>query len=413
MENINQPNFLSEDVIKEAAEKYKTPLYIFNNDFLIKHMNELKDRLGGRAKVCYAMKANPFLVDMLRHEVPYFEVCSPGELKICKRLEIEADNIVLSGVFKEENDMEFAMNTYGITTFTIESYEQFKVLRELSGKYSININVLIRITSGNQFGVDMDMLYRILNEIKESEYIHVEGLQKYSGTQKRKPEIIEDEVEELFDIADNIEKDFECDIRKIEYGPGLFVPYFLNDMDICGELLDSLCNVLDKFNSDHANKKREIILEMGRYVAAKCGCYVSRIVDIKKNNAQNYCIIDGGINHLNYFGQTMSMKMMFHRYIDMNNHSEDKLCNEEKYIICGSLCTTADVVVKNMELYSPSIGDILVFENTGAYSVTEGIYMFLSRDMPVITSYSEENGLRLLREKFETNQLNAQQKCEN
>ncbi len=41
----------------------------------------------------------------------------------------------------------------------------------------------------------------------------------------------------------------------------------------------------------------------GRFIAASCGVFVS-VVDLKTNKEQNYCIIDGGINHINYYGQT-------------------------------------------------------------------------------------------------------------
>ena len=50
--------------------------------------------------------------------------------------------------------------------------------------------------------------------------------------------------------------------------------------------------------------KYKITLEMGRYIAATCGVYVSSVADTKTNKGQNYCIIDGGINHVNYYGQT-------------------------------------------------------------------------------------------------------------
>ena len=35
---------------------------------------------------------------------------------------------------------------------------------------------------------------------------------------------------------------------------------------------------------------------------------MTKIVDQKKNDAVNVCIVDGGINHVNYYGQNMAMK---------------------------------------------------------------------------------------------------------
>ena len=52
----------------------------------------------------------------------------------------------------------------------------------------------------------------------------------------------------------------------------------------------------------------KIVLEMGRFLAASCGYYITSIVDMKVNKEQPYVILDGGINHLNYYGQAMAMK---------------------------------------------------------------------------------------------------------
>ena len=68
--------------------------------------------------------------------------------------------------------------------------------------------------------------------------------------------------------------------------------------------------------------------------------------------------------------------------------------SEVLWNICGSLCTVNDVLVKQMPLKHAKIGDALVFERVGAYSVTEGIYLFLSRRMPRILFWSEKMDLQ-------------------
>ena len=142
----------------------------------------------------------------------------------------------------------------------------------------------------------------------------------------------------------------------------------------------------------------KIVLEMGRFLAAFCGYYVTRIVDQKRNLGQNYCIVDGGIHHLNYFGQMMAMKIP--KFCHVKQETEytksrteqpekevalNESGEEEAWNICGSLCTVSDVIVKQLPLVDAKIGDVLVFERTGAYSVTEGIYLFLSRDLPPVS----------------------------
>ena len=76
---------------------------------------------------------------------------------------------------------------------------------------------------------------------------------------------------------------------------------------------------------------------MGRYLAAPCGTYATKVMDIKNNSDTNYIICDGGIHHLKYHGQTMAMQIPEMEV--MNTSAETKL-----YCICGSLCTVADEV---------------------------------------------------------------------
>ena len=135
---------------------------------------------------------------------------------------------------------------------------------------------------------------------------------------------------------------------------------------------------------------------------------MTRIVDQKVNHGQNYCIVDGGLNHLNYYGQAMAMKMPHHQHLsDKQNEKQKENQEEILWNICGSLCTVNDVLVKQMPLKNAQIGDALVFERVGAYSVTEGIYLFLSRRMPRILFWSEEEGFVEVRKAIESYPINT------
>ena len=81
---------------------------------------------------------------------------------------------------------------------------------------------------------------------------------------------------------------------------------------------------------------------------------------------------------------------------------------EESWNLCGALCTVSDVVVKRFPLHKPQLHDILVFERVGAYSVTEGIYLFLSRPLPRIYFWTEGEGLRMVRDGVHTDLLNSE-----
>ena len=86
----------------------------------------------------------------------------------------------------------------------------------------------------------------------------------------------------------------------------------------------------------------------------------------------------------------------------ISNHKK----SSSKWTICGSLCTHNDVIVRNIPLDGVTIGDILLFKYIGAYSVTEGMALFLSRDIPAIYIYQRNSGIQCIRKKSNTYMLN-------
>ena len=62
----------------------QTPAYVFDIDILRRKVAMICEILGSHAKMCYAIKANPFILKPIDDMVPKYEVCSPGELEICR-----------------------------------------------------------------------------------------------------------------------------------------------------------------------------------------------------------------------------------------------------------------------------------------------------------------------------------------
>ena len=77
-----------EEILIRGAEKYGTPLYIFDTDQAAEQVKSFRKILGEKAGLCYAMKANPFLVKQMAGLTDRIEVCSMGEFYICREMEI-------------------------------------------------------------------------------------------------------------------------------------------------------------------------------------------------------------------------------------------------------------------------------------------------------------------------------------
>ena len=339
----------------------------------------------------YAVKANTFVIKEIDPLVERFEICSPGEYEICEKLNVSHNKMVISGVNKDKQFIDKLISNFDdILKYTIESYNQFTLLDELSKKYNKKIHVLIRLSCGNQFGVSEEDFIKIINE---NNNLIIDGVEYFSGTQKHSLTIIEKELDHLNEFIKKIENEYNQKIEEVEYGPGLPVFYFQgNDFDE-DNFLEELNKIIGKFT------EKVISLEIGRSMVASCGTYLTKVVDLKDNKNGNFVILDGGINHLVYYGQTMAMKIPFYEVVPKRE------TEEITYNLCGSLCTTNDFLVKNIKLNKLMINDVFIFKNTGAYSSTEGIALFLSRDLPKIFLIKEGKEV-LIRDSYQTNLLN-------
>ncbi len=387
---------MKEQDLDVIINEYKTPFYLFDTDLLAKQISKLRSVLGSKVELCYAMKANPFLVKELEHLVDYFEVCSPGEFHICERATLPMEKIVMSGVYKKQEDITYALQTYNSRiTYTIESYSQWQLLEQYSAQHQLTLRVLLRLTSGNQFGMDEALIREIIKNRDHYPFVHIEGIQFFSGTQKKSPNKHEHELTMLDHFCMDLKEQYGFVVNKLEYGSGLPIYYFDEENDEEDFMLESLAQLISKLKFSG-----KISLELGRFIAANCGYYVTSVVDLKKNKGESYCIVDGGIHQMNYFGQMMAMKKP---PIKHWSHGDGETDN---WTVCGSLCSINDILVRQYPFTNLQIGDKLIFQKAGAYSVTEGISLFLSRDLPQVLMYSEEKNICVARKTYQTNTLN-------
>lgn len=386
---------MNSEALQDIAASFATPAFIFDADEFGRRAKNVKSAIGG-ASLCYSIKANPFLLACLPEEIDRVEVCSPGELAICRRVGVDPSTVVYSGVNKGSEDIAEAIE-YGAELLTAESLRQLGLINAAAIAAGKRVRVALRLTSGNQFGMDSENLKRAVAEKGSYEGVDIVAIHYYSGTQKKKLAVVEKELAELEKLADTLEERFGLSGISLEYGPGLPADYFGDDPE--GRDMVVLAEAGAMIAAVAA--RRSVTVEFGRFLASPCGTYLTAAADIKNNNGENFVICDGGINHLKYYGQTMAMQTP--PITLLGDHGE----KTEDYTLCGSLCTTADILVRKVTLPALSVGDVLAFGRCGAYSVTEGIGLFLSRQLPRIVLHSERGGNRLLRDFYGTDILNS------
>ena len=396
----------------------QTPYYVFDTDEFAKRAAMIRAALdckgGRRIPLCFSIKANPFLLHRLPEGLDHVEVCSPGELEICIALGVKPESIIYSGVMKEKCDIERAVS-YGAGILTCESIKHAALISEVMSEgtretefVETKAHVILRLTSGNQFGMSLDDIQYIISHPDEFKGIAVMGIHYYSGTQKSLRKINKD-LEKIKSALTMLKDKYSFEPQLVEYGPGLCVEYFEEDwQEKEKQSLDEAAEVLREFAEEYP-----LGIEMGRFLAASCGKYYTQVKDLKSTGDANYAILDGGIHHLNYFGQRMAMQVPPIRvYGGEVSENEEKpgveltQMPDADYTLCGSLCTVADVLVREVKLKKLELGDVLEFGHCGAYSVTEAPALFLSRQLPAIYAYSKKNGFELLREYVATSDIN-------
>lgn len=400
----------------------QTPYYVFDTDEFAKRAAMIRAALdckgGRRIPLCFSIKANPFLLHRLPAGLDHVEVCSPGELEICIALGVKPESIIYSGVMKEKCDIERAVS-YGAGILTCESIRHAALISEVmlecipegaheAGFVETKAQVILRLTSGNQFGMSLDDIEYILSHPDEFKGISVMGLHYYSGTQKSLRKINKD-LEKIKSALTMLKEKYSFEPQLVEYGPGLCVEYFEDDwQEKEKQSLDEAAEALREFAKEYP-----LGIEMGRFLAASCGKYYTQVKDLKSTGDANYAILDGGIHHLNYFGQRMAMQVPPIRvYGGEGSENEEKpgveltQMPDADYTLCGSLCTVADVLVREVKLKKLELGDVLEFGHCGAYSVTEAPALFLSRQLPAIYAYSKECGYECLREHIPAAEIN-------
>ncbi|MBQ6564375.1 MAG: alanine racemase [Clostridia bacterium] len=356
----------------------RTPYYVFDAEKLTDRLQMVRNVLPG-IPVTYSIKANSFVTQVMCEAADHLEVCSPGELEICKKLQVPGDRIIYSGVMKEPVDIEAAVLA-GAGILTAESPAHFRMIQQAAAEMGQTVRILLRLSSGNQFGMDQDTLLKVLSEGNSNPNAVVIGFHFYSGTQKKKAVQIGHDLDHLREVIQKARSMYGFEPSLIEYGPGLAVEYFKSDdAEADMTLLAEAAPLMQAFAEE-----APLGVEFGRFLAAPCGTYYTSVKDLKMTDGVCYAILDGGIHHLKYYGQMMSMHQPPVHAVYPGEGDAVAYC------LCGSLCTASDVLVREVLLPELHPGDVLAFEKCGAYSVTEASGLFLSRDLPAV--YLRQHG---------------------
>lgn len=414
--NIPKNLALSDNLISEAADRFGTPLYIYDENMLQVRWKELRSIIPKALCIYYSVKANPniHIIKVFKEMGAQFEVASLGELLATKQAGVKSEDIIFVGPGKTDIEIEEAIH-FELQAIIAESKEEVEKIQVISQAVNKKISVALRINPGHgsgtiqmggetQFGMDLSTAQAII-ERKYLRKLEIIGLHCYFGTGILDWKQVLDNCKSVLRIADKLQRDTGKKLSFIDMGGGFGIPYYTQDeIPDWHKLASPLANIVDGYISHHPWSTR-LGVESGRFLTGPAGIFVSRVLYVKKSGNKTYAILDGGSNVFGY-----------DRYYGARSFPLRVLGRDgsgtEEITICGPLCTSMDRLAADVSIPSVCPGDIIVFYLAGAYGLTASPTLFLSHGHPCEVLVNE-NEIKLIRKRTKLDQITFDQMCNN
>lgn len=366
----------------------QTPFYAYDKRIIRETVRQLKQSLPDRLHLHYAIKANPLpaVVDHLATLTDGLDVASAGELTTALNSGVNPHTISFAGPGK--NDQELTRAIEADVTINMESINEMRRIADIAQKIKKEARVAIRVnpdfelkTSGMKmsggpkpFGIDAEKVPEVLDQLRELP-LNFQGFHIFCGSQNLKPEAIIEAQNNTFELAKRLTQHWGQPIASLNIGGGLGIPYFPGEQRLnIAPIAENLNELLDQYQETFDNT--EIIMELGRYLVAEAGVYVSKVVDTKESRGETFVITDGGLNHhlsaSGNFGQVIRKNYP----VAVGNRMQETTDTETVSVV-GPLCTPLDILANKMPLPKMSVGDYVVVYQSGAYGASASPQQFL------------------------------------
>ena len=370
-----------------AARVGQTPFYAYDRGLLRARVEMLRAILPRPIKLHYAMKANPMpaVVGYMAGLVDGIDVASAGELKVA--LDAGADPAEVSFAGPGKRDAELRQAVASRVLVNLESARVIAVLQAASAEFGLPARVAVRVNpdfelkgSGmrmgggpKQFGVDVEQMPALMAAIGRAG-LAFEGFHLYAGSQNLRAESICEAQQKSFDLAVRLAQDAPAPVRFLNLGGGFGIPYFPGEQRL--DLLpigDNLRQLLGRARTELP--QAELVIELGRYLVAEAGIYVTRVVDRKVSRGQVYLVTDGGLNH--HLSASGNFGQVVRKNYPVTIGNRQGGSDTETASVVGPLCTPLDLLADRMALPVADVGDLAVVFQSGAYGASASPQAFL------------------------------------
>jgi len=352
---------------KELASKYKTPLYVYDFNYIKERYEALKNAFYARKSlVCYAVKANSNLsvLKFLADLGAGFDCVSIGEVKRALLAGAKRYQIIFSGVGKSDEELKEALENE-ILLINVESFAELLRLEEIAKGLNLKARISIRVNPGvdakthpyistglneNKFGVDAQTAKKMYIHAKTSEFLEPTGIHFHIGSQLTSLSPIIDAAKIVSELLREL-RALEIDIKFFDVGGGLGIIY--NDEKEIN-LYDYAQGILGALKGQDVT----IVCEPGRFIVGNAGYFVASVLYEKFNGKKRFVITDGAMNDL----IRPSLYGAHHKIFAYGKDENLGTCD-----VVGPVCESGDFLAKDIELPECKSGDVIVVKGAGAY----------------------------------------------
>ena len=379
----------------QAASKFASPLYVYDANKIKYQYNRLVRSFKSvkNLQLNYAVKAlsNISILKYLIDLGSGIDAVSIQEVHLALKGGINPEKIIYTPNGVSMDEIKFA-SELGVKI----NIDNLSVLEDFGNSHP-EIPICIRINphimaGGNsnisvghidsKFGISIHQIPH-LKRIVENTKIRINGVHMHTGSDILDIDVFLRAAEILFETANHFK-----DLDFIDFGSGFKVPYYPGDSETnIEELGKKLSKRFNLFCKSYG-KNLTLIFEPGKFLVSEAGKFICKVNSIKQTTSTVFAQVDSGFNHF-----LRPMMYGANHHIENISNPDD---TERYYSIVGYICET-DTFASNRKVSTISIGDLLCFNNAGAYCHTMSSN-YNSRYRPAEVLYIN-NQLKLIRKR--------------
>ena len=397
--------------LREAAERFGTPLYVYSRQTLLDHYDRLRAAFAPlNPTICFSVKccSNLAILRLLQERGAAFDVVSGGELQRVIEAGGDPARAVFAGVGKTDAEIKAALDA-NIGWFNVESEDELANIVRIAERVGRIARIALRInpdvdphthvytTTGKRetkFGVDLGRARRVFDEFKTSKSVRLSGIHLHLGSPVNTVDPYVESVKKSLTLIDELRRAGHS-ITTLNIGGGFGAHYMKDKAPPASHYAEAVVPFLQ-------GRDLQILLEPGRSIAANAGVLLTRVLYRKASGDRAFVIVDAAMTELirpalygaYHFAWPVAPPPGM---IPPIRSSDVSMSGLELVDIVGPVCESGDFLAKDRRLPPVKRGDLVCIFSAGAYGFAmSSQYNSRPRAAEVLI---EGNSARLIRRK--------------